>query len=55
MADRKNLAIIGWILSGATAVVMGVGMLVVQGHLTGRHSLDDSRPIVSASSQIIAR
>ncbi len=55
MADRKNLGIIGYILAGATAVVMGVGIFVVQGHLTGRYSLDDSRPFVSAASTTIAR
>jgi hypothetical protein len=54
MANRKNLGIIGCLLSGATAVVMGVGIFVVQGHLTGRYSLDDSR-VVSASSPTIAR
>jgi hypothetical protein len=55
MTDRKNLGIIGCVLSGATAIVMGVGIFVVQGHLTGRYSLDDSRAVVSASSPTIAR
>ena len=55
VADRKKLGIIGCILSGATAVVMGVGIFVVQGHLTGRYSLDDSRPVASASLPNIAR
>ena len=55
MADRANLGIIGCILIGATAIVMGVGLFVVQGHLSGRFSLDESRPVVSASSPIIAR
>jgi len=54
VADRKKLGIIGCVLSGATAVVMGVGIFVVQGHLTGRYSLDDSRPVASASSPTIA-
>jgi hypothetical protein len=55
VADRKKLGVIGCILSGATAVVMGVGIFVVQGHLTGRYSLDDSRAVVSASPLTIAR
>jgi hypothetical protein len=55
MADRKNLGIIGCILSGATAVIIGVSIFVVQGHLSGRYSLDDTRPFVSASSRTIAR
>ena len=55
MADRKNLGIIGCILSGAAAVVIGVSIFVVQGHLNGRYSLDDPRSFVSASSPTIAR
>ena len=55
VADRKKLGIIGCILSGVTAAVMGVGIFVVQGHLTGRYSLADSRPVVSAASPTIAR
>ena len=55
MADRKNLGVIGCILSGATAIVIGIAIFVVQGHLTGRYSFDDSRLFVSASSRTIAR
>jgi hypothetical protein len=42
---REKLRIVGCILSGLTVVVIGVGIFVVQGHLTGRHVLD--RPVVS--------
>jgi hypothetical protein len=55
MTDRMNLGIIGYILSGATVVVMGVGIFVVQGHLSGRISLDDSRPVLSDTSPTLAR
>ena len=55
MTDRMNLGIIGYILSGATVVVMGVGIFVVQGHLSGRFSLDDSRPVLSDTSPTLAR
>jgi len=55
MADRKNLGIIGCILGGVTAVVMGIGILVVQGHVSGRYSLDELRPVVSGASSNIAR
>ena len=48
MTDSKSLGIVGFVLSGATAVVMGVCILVVHGHLTGRYSLDETRPSVSA-------
>jgi hypothetical protein len=54
MADRKSLGIIGFILGGITAAVIGVGVFVVQGHLHGRLTLDNgSRPIVSASLPIV--
>jgi hypothetical protein len=50
MADRKSLGIIGFILGGITAAVIGVGVFVVQGHLNGRMTLDNGpRPVVSAS------
>jgi hypothetical protein len=47
MADRKSLGIIGYVLGGLTAVVMAVGVFVVQGHLTGRYVLDG--PVLSKS------
>jgi hypothetical protein len=53
--DPKSLGIIGYILCGVTAVVIGVGILVVQAHLTGHYVLDDPRPIVSNSLPTIAR
>jgi hypothetical protein len=54
MADRKSLGIIGFILGGITAAVIGVGVIVVQGHLNGRLTLDHgARPVVSASLPIM--
>ena len=55
MTDRRHLGVIGCVLSGATAVVMGVSIFLVQGHLTGRYSFDDSRPFVFSSSPTVAR
>jgi hypothetical protein len=55
MADRRSLGIIGYILSGVAAVVMGVGTFVVQAHLTGQYVLDDPRPVVSNSLSTSAR
>ena len=54
MADRKSLGIIGYILSGVTAVVIGVGIFVVQAHLTGHYIIDDPR-FVSNSLPTIER
>jgi hypothetical protein len=48
MTDNKSLGIVGFVLSGATAVVMAISIFMVQGHLAGRYSLDESRPSVSA-------
>jgi len=55
MADRRSLGIIGYILSGVAAVVVGVGTFVVQAHLTGQYVLDDPRPLVSKSFSTSAR
>jgi hypothetical protein len=55
MADRRSLAIIGYILSGVAAVVIGVGIFVVQAHLTGHYIIDDGRPVVSSSLPSIGR
>jgi len=55
MADGRSLGIIGYILSGVAAVVIGVGIFVVQAHLTGHYVLDDPRPVVSSSLPTIAR
>jgi hypothetical protein len=56
MADQKSLGIIGFILSGVTAAVIGVGFFVVQGHVNGRYVIDDgSRPVVSASLSTMVR
>jgi len=42
VADRRSLGTIGYILSGVAAVVIGVGIFVVQAHLTGQYVLDGS-------------
>jgi hypothetical protein len=55
MVDRRSLGIIGLILSGAAVVVIGVGIFVVQAHLTGQYIIDDPRPVVSNSLPTIAR
>jgi hypothetical protein len=55
MADRRSLGIIGYILSGVAAVVIGVGIFVVQAHLTGHYIIDDPRPVDSNSLPTIAR
>jgi hypothetical protein len=55
MADRKSLGIIGFILGGVTATVMAIGLFVVTGHLDGRLSLDEARPVASASLPTVVR
>jgi hypothetical protein len=55
MADRGSLRIIGFILSGVAAVVIGVGVFVVQSHLTGKYIVEDTRPVVSNSLPIVRR
>ena len=55
MADRRSLSIIGYVLSGVAAVVIGVGIFVVQAHLTGDYIIDDPRPVVSSSLPTIGR
>jgi hypothetical protein len=47
MADRKSLGLVGCMLGGMTAVVIGVGIFIVQGHLKGRYVFDG--PAVSTS------
>jgi hypothetical protein len=54
-ADRRSLGIIGFILSGVAAVVIGVGIFVVQAHLTGNYIVVGSRPFVSNSLPTIGR
>ncbi len=49
MTDRGRLCMVGFILSGVTAIVIGVGIFVVQGYLTGRHVLDEAPPNEAAS------
>ena len=55
MTDRRSLSIIGYVLSGVAAVVIWVGIFVVQAHLTGDYIIDDSRPVVSNSLPTIGR
>ena len=52
MGDRRSLGIIGCILSGLTAVVMGAGLFVIQGHLTGRYVLEESPPVAEQSQAV---
>jgi hypothetical protein len=54
MADRRSLGIIGYVLSGVTAVVIGVGIFVVQAQLTAYYTIDDIR-LVSNSLPTIRR
>ena len=55
MADRRSLSVMGYILSGVAAVVMGIGTFVVQAHLTGQFVPDDPHPVVSQSLSTSAR
>jgi len=56
MADRKSLGIIGWIMGAVTLAVMTAGLIVVQGNLDGRFSLENaSRPVVSAALPTVLR
>jgi hypothetical protein len=55
IADRRSLGLIGYILSGVVAVVMGIGIFVVQAHLTGQYVLDEPRPVVPNSLPTSAR
>jgi hypothetical protein len=45
MVDRHALGMIGLMLCTATALVMMVGAVVVNDHLTGRLHIDDSSPV----------
>ena len=47
MGDRKSLGLVGYMLGGMTAVVIGVGIFIVQGQLKGRYVFDG--PAVSTS------
>jgi hypothetical protein len=51
MADRRGLRIIGYILSGVAALVIGVSIFVVQAHLTGQYILDNTGVSTSLSMQ----
>jgi hypothetical protein len=56
MADHRSLRLIGYTLSGVAAVVIGVGIIVVQAHLSGTYVVDDPLPpLLSNSLPIIGR
>ena len=55
MADQKSLGIIGFILGAVTAAVMAIGVFVVTSHIGGSMTLDDARPVVSASLPTLVR
>ena len=44
MADRNALGMIGLMLCTATVLVMMVGAVVVNDHLTGRLQIDENLP-----------
>ena len=44
VADRKALAVLGFVMGGITAAILAVGAAVVQRHLDGRLTLD-ARPV----------
>jgi hypothetical protein len=50
MANRNSLGIIGFILGGVTACIVAIGVVVVQAHLDGRLSLDDTHQRVVPGS-----
>jgi hypothetical protein len=50
MTDRASLHIVGYILTGVTAIVIGVGVFVVQGHMSGRYVLGESSGISASLS-----
>jgi len=47
MADRNALGMIGLMLCTATVLVMMVGAVVVNDHLTGRLQIDDNLTVVA--------
>ena len=53
MADRKSLGIIGHMLGGVTAIVIGIGVFVVHENITGRYVLDG--PVASVSLPTFVR
>jgi hypothetical protein len=55
MADQKSLGIIGVILGAVTATVMAIGVFVVASHIGGHMTLDEGRPVVSASLPTVVR
>ena len=50
MANRTSLGMIGIMMTGVTAMVILIGIIVVQGHLTGRYVLEG--PVTSTSRPI---
>jgi hypothetical protein len=47
MADKSALGIIGLMLCTTTALVMMIGAVVVNDHLTGRLQIDDNLPVMA--------
>jgi hypothetical protein len=50
MADRNALGMIGLMLCTATVLVMMVGAVVVNDHLTGRLQINDNLPVMALSA-----
>ena len=49
MADKNALGLIGLMLCTTTALVMMIGAVVVNDHLSGRLQLDDNLPAIALS------
>jgi hypothetical protein len=47
MADKSALGLIGLMLCTTTALVMMIGAVVVNDHLTGRLQIDDNLPAIT--------
>jgi len=50
MADKSALGLIGLMLCTTTALVMMIGVVVVNDHLTGRLQIDDNLSVVALPS-----
>jgi hypothetical protein len=50
MADKSALGLIGLMLCTTTALVMMIGAVVVNDHLTGRLQIDDTLSVVALPS-----
>jgi hypothetical protein len=45
MADPRGLEVIGLVFAAATFAVMSMTVFVVQGHASGRNSIDVASPV----------